>query len=230
MSPGTGWRAALDVRSWVGEAWVGDANDGIIATAGLLEGLAGAGASDAVLVLAATVGTIAGGLGVAGARWAEAAAEREAEAAVIAEERAQLAAAPDDELAELAAYWEDKGLTPDVARQVAEQLSARDALAAQLAYEHGITAPTAPSAPVGAGLAAGLAFLAGAMVPLLITVSVPVSVESWLILVAVVLSLLLTSVVAARQGHLSVVRTIVRTLVVGVGTLAVSYGAGLLLW
>ncbi|MPM75130.1 hypothetical protein SDC9_122121 [bioreactor metagenome] len=211
------------------QAWSVDANDGIIATAGLLEGLAGAGASDATLILAATAGTIAGALGVGGARWAEESSRRDRELAVIAEERAQLQAAPDDELRELAGYWQDKGLGPELARRVAEELSARDALAAQLAYEHGIVAPTPPGAPVRAGLGAGLSFLSGALVPLLITVFVPVALESWVILGAVVLSLVLTSVLAARRGHLSARRMVGRTLVVGVGTLAASYVAGLLL-
>ena len=217
------------LRVALASPWPVDANDGIISTAGLLEGFAGAGATDAVLILAATAGTIAGCLSVGGAKWAEEAAERDAELLLIAEERAQLEADPEDEVAELASYWVGKGLTPEVARQVAEQLSARDALGAQLAYEHGITEPTPPSAPAWAGLGSGLAYLVGALVPLLITVFVPVNIESWVILVAVIVSLVVTSVVAARTGRRSVSRTIARTLVVGIGTIAVSYLVGFVL-
>lgn len=210
--------------------WTIDANDGIIATAGLLEGFAGAGADDALLIMAATAATIAGGLGLGGAKWAEEAAEREAQLRLVAEEEAELAANPDDEIAELATYWEGKGLTPEVARQVAEQLSARDALAAQLESEHGIDEIMPAAYPAWAGITAGLAFMIGASIPLLITIFVPVAVETWAILLAVVVALTLTSIISARSGHLSVARTLTRTLSVGVGTMAVSYLAGLVLF
>lgn len=210
--------------------WTIDANDGIIATAGLLEGFAGAGADDALLIMAATAATIAGALGLGGAKWAEEAAEREAQLRLVAEEEAQLAANPDDEIVELATFWEGKGLTPDVARQVAEQLSASDALAAQLESEHGIDEIMPAAYPAWAGVTAGLAFMVGAAIPLLITVFVPVAVEAWAILLAVVVALTLTSVVSARTGHLSLARTLTRTLAVGVGTMAVSYVAGLVLF
>jgi vacuolar iron transporter family protein len=207
-------------------SWTIDANDGIVATAGLLEGFAGAGASDSVLVIAATAATVAGALSLGGAKWAEEAAEREAQLAVAAQEEAELAARPDDEVAELAAHYEAKGLDAALARQVAEQLHAHDALAAQLETEHGIDEVMPASAPVWAGVGAGVAFLIGALIPLLITVFVPVRIESWAILGAVVVSLVLTSFVAARIGRRSVVRTLVRSLTVGVGTLAVSYLVG----
>lgn len=210
--------------------WAVDANDGIIATAGLLEGFAGAGADDRTLLLAASTMIVAGSLGLGGAKWAEEAGELDAQRRIIAEEAAQLEVDPDEEIAELAAYWEGKGLSPDVARQAAEQLSARDALAAQLEYEHDIDEPTPAWQPAWAGITSGLAFLAGSLIPLLITLLVPVRLEVWAILLAVILSLVLTSWLGARTGHMSVGRTIARTLAVGVGTMAVSYFAGLLLF
>ena len=209
--------------------WAVDANDGIIATAGLLEGFAGAGASDQVLVTAATAMIVAGSLGLGGAKWAEEAGELDAQRRSIAEEQAELAASPDAEEAELARYWENKGLTPGVAKQVAQQLTAKDALAAQLEYEHDIDEPTPPWQPAWAGVTSGLAFLVGALIPLMITVFVPVQIEVWAIVVAVVLSLALTSSLAARAGRMSLPRTLVRTLGVGVGTMLVSYVVGLLI-
>lgn len=207
-------------------AFVVDANDGIVATAGLLEGFAGAGASDSVLLLAASAATLAGSLSIGGARWAEEAAERDAQLELANEEAAQLAANPDDEIAELAAYWEGKGLTADLALEVARQLSAKDALAAQLESEHGIDAIPTPAATLRAGAFAALSFLVGAVVPLLVTILVPGSVEAWAILGAVVLSLALTSVVAWRSGHLSFRRVAARALTVGVGTVVIGYVAG----
>jgi VIT1/CCC1 family predicted Fe2+/Mn2+ transporter len=210
--------------------WAVDANDGVIATAGLLEGFAGAGANDRTLIIAASVMIVVGSLGLGGAKWAEEAGELDAERRIIEEEAAQLAASPEHEIDELAAYWEAKGLSPEVARQAAEQLSARDALAAQLEYEHDIDEPTPGWQPAWAGMTSGLAFLAGSLIPLLITIFVSGAIEVWAILFSVVVSLALTSWLASRTGHMSLRRTLTRTLVVGVGTLLVSYAAGFLLF
>jgi VIT1/CCC1 family predicted Fe2+/Mn2+ transporter len=207
-------------------SWTIDANDGIIGTSGILEGFAGAGASHSVLVTAASAATIAGALGLGGATWAEAAAEREAQLELAEEERAQLAADPAGEIDELAAYNERKGLAPSLAREVAVQLTAHDALAAQLETEHGVDEVMSPTQPIVEGVSAGIAFALGAAVPLAITLAVSAAVESWAILVAAIASLTLTSLVASGAGDLSVRRTLVRTLTVGVGTLAVSYIAG----
>lgn len=208
--------------------WAVDANDGIIASAGLLEGFAGAGADDRVLLTAASAMIVAGSLGLGGAKWAEEAGELDAERRLIELERAELAASPDGEVAELADYWEGKGLTPDVARQVAEQLSAKDALAAQLEYEHDIASPTPPWQPLWAGATSGFAFLLGSLIPLLITIFAPVKIEVWAIVLAVVVSLSLTSWLAARTGRMSLSRTLARSLGVGIGTMAISYTVGLL--
>jgi len=215
---------AASLRSWTVEA-----NDGIIATAGVLEGFAGAGGDDATLITVAVAVTIAGALGLGGAKWAEEEAEREAQLRLVAQEQALLASHPDDEIAELAAYYEGKGLLPGTARQVAEQLSARDALAAQLETEYGITEVMSRAQPVWTGIQAALAFALGAVVPLVITVFAPVAVETWAILVAVTVSLTLTSTLVARAGGTAVWRTVVRTLAVGIGTLIVSYLVGSLL-
>ena len=210
--------------------WVVDANDGIIATAGLLEGFAGAGAEDRTLVIAASAMIVAGALALAGAKWAEEAGELDAERLIIEAEREQLEIDPDSELVELAGYWESKGLAPEVARQVAEQLSARDALAAQLEYEHDIDAPTPGWVPAWAGMTSGLAFCLGSLIPLLITVFVPVAIEVWAILGAVIVSLLLTSWLGARTGGMPLGRMVRRTLIVGIGTLGISYLLGRLLF
>ncbi len=210
-------------------SWTIEANDGIIATAGLLQGFAGAGASDRILLFTAAAAAIAGGLAVAGATWAEQAAERDAQLLAVEREAHELALDPLGEIEELARYWEGKGLDPDLARQVAEQLSGRDALAAQLEWEHGFVEPMPAAQPVWFGLGAGLAYVVGALVPLLITYIFPVDVETWAILVAVLVALSLSAVVAARAGDLVPRRMLARTLVVGVLTMAISYLAGELL-
>jgi VIT1/CCC1 family predicted Fe2+/Mn2+ transporter len=211
-------------------SWTAVANDGIIATAGILEGFAGAGATDEALLVAATVATIAGLIAAGGAKWAEIDAEREAHLKAAADEAASLAAQPEAELEELIAYWEAKGLSPELAREVAAQLSAHDAIGAQLESEHGILEVITRTHAIVAGVGASIAYLIGAAIPLAITAFAPVAIEAWAIVVAVAVSLVVTSVVGARTGHMHVGRTIARTLAVGLGTLAVSYAVGQLIF
>jgi VIT1/CCC1 family predicted Fe2+/Mn2+ transporter len=218
------WWDAATLRSWAV-----DANDGVIATAGVLEGFAGAGAADHVLITAAAAATIAGALSLGGTKWAEAAAEREAQLLIAESEKQQLATNPDDEIAELVAHYEEKGLDPELARRVATELSAKDPLGAQLESEFGIDDVMTVGETIGIGLGAGIAFLIGAFIPFLLTVFVP-HLEYWGILAAVVVSLVAVSLIAARAGHLSVRRTITRSLIVGVGTTLISYLVGLLLF
>jgi VIT1/CCC1 family predicted Fe2+/Mn2+ transporter len=211
-------------------SWTLVANDGIIATAGILEGFAGAGATDQALLIAATVATIAGLLAAGGAKWAEIDAEREADLKAAADEAASLATRPEAELEELIAYYEAKGLSPELAQAVAQQLSAHDALAAQLESEHGILEVITRTDAIVAGVGAAIAYLIGAAIPLFITVFAPVAIEAWAIFAAVAVSLVVTSVVGARTGHMHVGRTVARTLAVGLGTLAISYALGQLLF
>jgi len=210
-------------------SWTIDANDGIIATAGLLFGFAGAGASNRLLVFTATAATIAGGLSVGGAAWAEAAAERDAQLMRAEQERADLAADPEGELDELTQHWLGRGLSAEVAGEVARQLTAHDALGAQLEWEYSFREPVPVSYPIWFAVGAGLAYVVGAAVPLLITYFAPVEIEPWAILAAVVLALVLSSLVAARAGQLMPRRMLVRTLVVGMITMVVSFVAGELL-
>lgn len=226
----SGWRGLrARLKGPTIQGWVVDANDGIIATAGLLEGFAGAGAGDQLLITAALAATIAGSLSAGGAKWAEAAAERDAQLATVAYEQRQLADNPDDELAELVEHYVGRGLAPDLAREVAEQLHADDPLAAQLETEYGIDEIPPARAPVLSGLSAGISFAIGSSIPLLITFVAPISLDAVAVLIAVVVSLTITSIIAARSAYLSASRTIIRTLIVGLGTMGVSYVAGLAL-
>lgn len=202
------------------------ANDGVIATAGLLEGFSGAGAGDQLLLLVATAATIAGGLSAGGAKWAEVAAPRESELDLVDEEVARIASQPEVEQAGLAAYWQECGLTPELAREVAARLTAKNALAAQLDADHGLEEITSPRAAWLSGLETMLAFMAGAAIPLLMTFLAPVDIEIWAIVGAVMLSLVLTSLLAARLGRVSGLKMLARSLAVGFITMGVSYLVG----
>lgn len=218
------FRDASALRSWTIEA-----NDGIIATAGLLLGFAGAGASNRVLLFTAAAAMIAGGLSVGGASWAGEAAERDAQLLYAQRERHDLAIDPHGELEELTRHWEERGLSPETAAEVARQLTEHDALAAQLDWEYSFAQPMPVTFPICFGIGAGLAYMIGALIPLLITLLAPVDIEPWAILAAVTVALVLSAVVAARTGQLMPRRMLARTLAVGVLTMAVSFAAGELL-
>jgi VIT1/CCC1 family predicted Fe2+/Mn2+ transporter len=209
-------------------AWALAANDGVIATAGILEGFAGAGADDATLLLAGTAATVAGMFTTGGAKWSEAASEREAQLSAIEEERSEIARRPRTELSELAAYYEKKGLGAALARDVAVQLMKRSPLKAQLESNHGILSVISPADVVQASLGSAIAYALGSAVPLFVTVAVPFRNEAWLLLAAVAVSLTFISFIGARAGRLNVARTVTRTLVIGVGTVGISYLVGML--
>lgn len=223
-----GWRGLRpepqELRSWSIIV-----NEGIIATGGILEGLSGANANDRMLLLVATTAIFVGMLATAGTEWSEAELGREADLAIIEEERRELAAKPDEELQDLARYYEQKGLKSDTALAVAQQLSARDALQAQLETEHGIVRIPTRGESIVAGIGGAVAYGIGGIVPLLVTWLFPAHLETWAVLLAVMLSLTVAGIVTARAGRISVVRVLARSLALGVGSLVMSYLVGTLI-
>lgn len=209
-------------------AHVADVNDGIIAVAAMSEGLTGAGAPPATVYSIIILTALAGATSVAGVRFGEVSADREVEQSLIEQEKRLLALSPEEETAQLAAFYEAKGLNPALARQVAEELSARDALSAQLEAEYGLRELTDATTPWRDGLFAGVAFLAGASVPVAIAHFFP---GPWLwesTLLAAITSLTITSIVLARLGRTQVWRTILRSLVVGAASLGLTALVGAL--
>ena len=182
------------------------------------------------MLTAAIVASIAGALSLGGARWAERAAERDAQLRIIAQKTAQLSSAPEREVEELALSFERRGVSQAVARQVAEELTAKDALAAQLDAEHNIREVITRTAPLVVASGAVAFFLLGAVVPLVITLLVPAPIEDIAILLAVTASLIVTSMVSARGGGTMFWQTLARTLFVGLGTLGISYFIGTLIF
>ena len=207
-------------------SWALAANDGIVATAGLLLGFTGAGASDRLLLFTAIAATIAGIFSTAGAKWAEVAAEREAQLLIVEREQADIARDPQGEVRELTEYWRAKGLSEEVARAVAEQLDAADALGAQLEWEYGFDEPLPRSEPIWAGTIGGVAYAVGALVPVLINYFAPVRIETWAILTAMLIAFGLTSLVGSRAGRMQARTMLGRSLVVGACTLIGSFIVG----
>ncbi len=219
--------AVLDrptIRSLVVET-----NDGIIATAGVVEGFAGAGATGVTLVIGAMSAMIAGGMALGGSRYAEEATERDARLAVIAEEQKQLLLTPDEEFAELVSIYVDKGLPNDLARQVAAELTYRDPLAAHIDAEHHLSLRDVRMGPLVIACAAGLAYALGSAIPLLSVLLAPDDWRAGVTFAATLVSLVVTSVFLARIGATHVRRAMARTLFIGVAAMSLSLLAGSLL-
>jgi vacuolar iron transporter family protein len=202
-----------------------DGNDGIMATAGIVEGFIGAGAATETIVVAAIAAMVAGAIAMGSAKYSEAAIERDATNALIAEERRQLSLSPAEELAELAAIYERRGLSPELARTVAMELSAHDALAAHAEAEHDIALDDASIPPLVVGITAAASFAIGSLVVLL-SVGITWSTRLPTTFFAVAISLSLTSIVVARWGNLPVLRTMARTVGVGVIAMLITFAIG----
>jgi vacuolar iron transporter family protein len=156
---------------WLRAAVLG-ANDGILSTASLIVGVAsGSGNKDAVMV-AGLAGLVAGAMSMAAGEYVSVSSQADTEAADIAKETAELKADPQGELAELAAIYRDRGLSEALAMQVANELTAGDALTAHMRDELGMTAEMA-ARPVQAALVSATTFAVGAALPLLVAFAVP---------------------------------------------------------
>lgn len=203
-----------------------DANDGIIATAGIVEGFIGAGAGTTATLIAAVASMVAGGIALGGARYAEDAVERDAQLALIEEERRQHALSPGEELAELTAIYEAKGLSPELAGQVAVELSRNDPLAAHVDAELGLEAGGPTVRPLANALFAAAGFAIGSVVVLLSVALAPRRSAGLTTLLAVAVSLTLSSFVLARWGNVPVGRTLARNLAVGISAIVVTFTVG----
>lgn len=204
-------------------------NDGIISAAGVIEGVVSVGAPDRTVLTVGILVLVAGAVAIGAMKFSEAAAERDAQQVVIEAERRRLEQTPAEELAELTEIYQDKGLSPGLAAQVAEELSARDALAAQLDAEYGLSAAIDPVRPLGDAAAASLGFAAGAFLPLAIVVITPSDREFWVTFGAVVVALAVSGVLEARTSGTGVARAMLRLVLIGMTTMAVTAVSGLLL-
>ncbi|WP_035794118.1 VIT1/CCC1 transporter family protein [Kitasatospora mediocidica] len=219
---------ALGVRlNWL-RAGVLGANDGVVSTAGLVVGVAGATASSTVLLASGLAGLLAGSLSMASGEYVSVSTQREAEKAALEAERRELAEQPVAELAELAGMFEARGLTPELAREVAEQLTERDALTAHARVELGID-PEQIVNPWHAAWASFASFVVGALLPLLAIVLPPTHVRVPVTVVAVLCALVLTGWVGARLGEAPVRPSVLRNVVGGGLAMAVTYAAGYLI-
>ncbi len=212
--------------NWL-RAGVLGANDGIVSTAGLVIGVAAATTDRGTVLTAGLAGLAAGAMSMAVGEYVSVSTQRDSERALIAKEVRELREEPEAELAELAGIYEGKGLSPELARRVATELTAHDALAAHAEVELGID-PENLTNPWHAAWASMLAFTVGAVLPLLAIVLPPVGWRVGVTVVAVVLALASTGLVSARLGDADARRATVRVVLGGLVAMAVTYGIGTL--
>lgn len=181
---------------WLRAAVLG-ANDGLISTASLIVGVAASGTERSAVLLAGVAGMVAGAMSMAAGEYVSVSSQADAEAADLARERQELATMPEAELRELAGIYEARGLTPALALQVAEQLTAHDALGAHAREELGITEMTA-ARPLQAALASAVAFGVGAMLPVVMAAVAP---QTWVSRTVTASALVLLAVLGALAAY-----------------------------
>jgi len=213
--------------NWLRAAVLG-ANDGIVSTAGIVVGVAGATSDRTAILVAGVAGLVAGAMSMAAGEYVSVSTQRDSERALLAKERRELSEEPAEELAELADIYAGKGLEPELALEVARQLTAHDALGAHAEAELGID-PDALTSPWAAAWASMLAFTVGALLPLLTIVLVAASARVALTVVVVSVALALTGYVSARLGQAPPGRAVLRNLAGGLFAMAVTYLVGSLL-
>jgi VIT1/CCC1 family predicted Fe2+/Mn2+ transporter len=213
--------------NWL-RAGVLGANDGVVSTAGLVVGVAGATSSRSALLTAGLAGLLAGSLSMAAGEYVSVSTQRDSEQAALALEREELAATPHAELNELTGLLQGQGISRELARQVAEQLTARDALAAHARVELGIN-PDELANPWHAAGASFVSFTAGAMLPLLAIVLPPHAWRLPVTVVSVLIALIGCGWGSARLGSAPVRPAIVRNAAGGAIAMAVTYAVGALL-
>jgi len=223
MMNGAGGR----IVKWVGPH-VPEASDGIMTSAGICEGFAGAGVGSSVLIFGGFAGLVAGTLAMGAVEYSKLRAERDQQAGQLARERVLLETAPDAELDELTQLYVSRGLSPGLARQVAIELTAHDALAAHAEAEYGIM-PVSQPEPLRDALAVSAAFAAGGLLPWLAMVLIPGTPRAAVTFVIVLLALALTGWVSARMSELHSARPILRMAGIGALAMVITYTAGVII-
>jgi len=217
-------RHYADRIGWLRAAVLG-ANDGIVSTASLLVGVAASGAAQAEVIVAGVAGLVAGAMSMAAGEYVSVSSQADTEEADLAREREELATDPEGELRELAGIYEKRGLSADLAQQVAEQLSAKDTLAAHARDELGIV-DQHRARPLQAALASAGTFAVGAALPVLVSWLSPSSRITVLVSLASLGFLMLLGWLAAHAGGAGRVRGTIRVTFWGVVAMAATYAVG----
>ncbi len=217
-------RHNTDRISWLRAAVLG-ANDGIVSTASLIMGVAAASAGRGDVLIAGVAGLAAGAMSMAAGEFVSVSSQSDAEGADLTRERRELADDPEFELQELTAIYVGRGLDPGLARQVAQQLTAKDAVGAHARDELGINEMTR-ARPTQAALASALAFATGAALPLVVVLLAPFASLTSYVPAASLLSLALLGTWSARASGLRSWAPVIRVVLWGAVAMAVTAAIG----
>jgi len=209
---------------WLRAAVLG-ANDGIVSTASLVLGVAAAQGGRAGLLIAGGAGLVAGAMAMAAGEYVSVHSQADTEQADLARERAELRDDDKGEHQELTDIYVGRGLDRMLAKQVADQLMARDALGAHARDELGMSAAL-NARPIQAALSSAASFAVGAAMPLIVTAFAPQAGLLWSVSGASLLSLALLGAVAARTGGAAVAPAVIRVTFWGALAMAVTAGVG----
>lgn len=212
--------------NWL-RAGVLGANDGIVSTAGIVMGVAGAAVSDQALIASGVAGLVAGAISMAVGEYVSVSSQRDTEKAEIDAVRKRLDENPENQRLSLARTFEREGLSKKTSLAVAAELSDSDAIGAHARYELGINADELTN-PWHAAWASMIAFVVGAIIPLIAMVASPDSVRVVATIVAVVIALIITGTTSARLGGAPVGRAIVRVVIGGLAAMLITYAIGAL--
>lgn len=211
---------------WLRAAVLG-ANDGIVSTASLILGVAGAGATGSGVLIAGIAGLVAGAMSMAAGEYVSVSSQADTEEADLRRERKELESNDQLERAELAAIYVSRGLDPDLARQVADQLMMHDALGAHARDELGIS-EIQRARPMLAAVASAGTFAVGGALPLLVALVAPANTLAAYVVGTSLAFLAILGFLAARTGGARVMAGTLRVTFWGAVAMALTYGAGAL--
>ncbi|MDB5450695.1 MAG: hypothetical protein JWQ52_1823 [Phenylobacterium sp.] len=209
---------------WLRAAVLG-ANDGLLSTGSLILGVAAAAAPRGSIVLTGVAGLVAGAMSMAAGEYVSVSSQADSEAADLAREKRELGEYPDSEHRELAAIYVERGVAPDLAWQVAEQLMAKDALAAHARDELGISEAMA-ARPVQAAMASAASFAVGAALPLTVVLVAPPAALTPAVAVASLLFLGALGAAGAWAGGATILRATLRVVFWGALAMATTAAIG----
>ncbi len=212
--------------NWIRAAVLG-ANDGIVSVAGLVVGVAGATTNQGAIFTAGIAGLVAGALSMAAGEYVSVSSQRDAEEALIAKEKVELAKNPEKELKELAQIYQTKGLSTPTSIKVAHELTNHDPIKAHLDAELGMREDDLTS-PYQAALASAISFTLGAAIPLLAILLPPPSIRVPTTFLAVIIALIITGYVSATLGQSGRRRATIRVVIGGVIAMTATYFIGTL--
>lgn len=209
---------------WLRAAVLG-ANDGIVSVSSLVVGVAAAKPDPTTVFIAGIAGLVAGAMSMAAGEYVSVSSQSDIERADIAREEIALKEMPDEEFAELVAIYRERGLSPETAHKVAEELTENDALGAHVRDELGLSDIHAAN-PLAAAVASGLTFSVAAAIPVVAAIIAPMSMVIPTVLIVTVFALALLGALGAKAGGAPLLPATIRVVSWGVFAMIVTAGVG----